>query len=433
MDETTTLSVLQQKVHAGLERQKARAMTAARALRISVAKAAEEELELALGVIGLTDATAESRQFVEDIGETDLMVLVDTPGRGGAAAVLDSMLVAAIVQQQTMGRVGEAQADAKERKGTRTDAALVASWLDRVFKKAEKMPDTDEDRQFLSGLRFGAHLAEKRLLSMALDAPEYRRFGLTLDIAAGIRQGRMELILPISDDQQTVQPSAEGNEVVPATLEASVLPLPAQLQIALCRMRFTFAEIAAMKPGDELSLPEGVVSKSEILTQGGRLVGHGTLGQIGGMRAIKIAPDASMGRTPQRRASDSPAGVPQLEMGGGMDAGAPPALGLLEPGGGSDGLPDIGGAGDAEGLPDLPGLDSPDMGGLGDLPSIEGADLPDLPSMGDDALPDLPDLPGAGDLPDLPPLDGGGLPDLPSMDGDGLPDLPDLPELPPLP
>ncbi|MFK7877009.1 MAG: FliM/FliN family flagellar motor switch protein [Paracoccaceae bacterium] len=409
MSEPNTLSVLRRKALAGQERQKARAMTAVRAIRVSLVKAAEDEIETAIGVIGMTEVKARAKDLVPEIPEESMMILLDTPGRGGAAAVVDAALASAVVQQQTMGRVSELRDGEVPRKTTRTESALVAPWLDRTFKMAETLPDSPDDTRLLKGIRYGAFMAEKRLLEMALGAPEYLHMAIVVDIAGGVRQGTIDLFLPYSD-QPIIADEIDLAEDVsgPQTLEDVVMPLEAPLQAALCRLRIPLSELSELKIGDAIPLPEGVLKQSEILTLSGRKIAAGKLGQVGGMRAIKLQPEGQSGAFPQRRDFDSPVGVPHMidavdprDTGGGFAPGGTPGFEsniLSEPGGA------------------MPPLD----GALTDLPDMPD-DLPGLPDMSDD-LPDLPDIP-SGDLPDLPDISGGG----------DLPDLPDLPGLPTLP
>lgn len=380
-------------------------MTAPRALRVSLAKAAEEELELALGVIGLTEKREPSAGIVDQIEDASLMVLLEAPGRGGAAAVLDTALVGAMVQQMTMGKVFDVPVNGTPRAPTRTDAALLQPWIDRVFKRAERMPDTPEDAWLLRGLRFGTYIAETRILALALDAPEYVHFAMTLDIAGGIRQGRIDIFLPAMEIGQSPINAADADQG-PTTLEPVVYNLKASLQAALCRLHMPLSELSALKPGDTLKLPDNVLAESEILTVSGRKIAAAELGQRDGMRAIRMLVDGPSSDHPRRRASDVDTRMePMLDAQLGSAASA-----VTEP---------------MEAELDLPALPSPEIITPEDLPDIP--DLPDLPDIsggdGLEDLPDLPDLPGVDDI--------GALPDLPDLPDVG--DLPDLPDLPPLP
>ena len=130
MNDETTPSALRRKAQVGQEQFQARAMTAARALRVTMAKVAEDQLDLAMAVIGITESRISAENALADKDETTLLLLLDTPDRGPGAALLDSSLVGGLVQQQTMGSVSETPSGAPPRKAPRTDAALIAPIID---------------------------------------------------------------------------------------------------------------------------------------------------------------------------------------------------------------------------------------------------------------------------------------------------------------
>lgn len=396
MNDDGSVSTLKKIAQAGQKRHAARAMTAARALRLTLAKLAEADLELAVGVIGLTEGRIEGAEGLPEVDDTSLLLFLEAPMRGGGAAILDAALVGALVQQQTMGTVTELPADAPARKSTRTDASLIAPFLDSLFKKLCTAPESEAERRLFEGVCFGAHMTELRLLKLAMEADEYVHFGITIDIAGGTRQGRMDFYLPqIAAEEPARQPGEDMPQVPTSTLERAVLDLPAQLQVSLFRARLTLAELADLSPGDAIPLPEGVLEKTEIMSISGKVVATGKLGQIGGLRAVKMLNRDA----PSKRVMDE---LPHKTQAGGG------AIGAL------DGL-------DAD---MARALDATDQ----DWPEIDyGEDLPDIAASGGPGdLPDLPELPA---LPDIP-GEASGLPDLPDIPGeDGLPDLPDIPEL----
>src|SRR6056297_3217483 len=107
MTETAPLSALRRKAQVGQQQYQARSMTALRALRLALAKVAEDAFDLALAVIGLTDGKAAADEVINAAAPDALLVLLDTPHGGPGAAILDAGLVEGLVQQQTMGRVFE--------------------------------------------------------------------------------------------------------------------------------------------------------------------------------------------------------------------------------------------------------------------------------------------------------------------------------------
>lgn len=401
MSDTTPTSALRRKAQVGKQQYQARSMTALRAMRLSLAKVAEDEFDLALAVIGLTQTQAVANEVIDAQGEGALLLLLDTPNGGPGAALLDAGFVDALVQQQTMGQVFEPLESDPPRSVTRTDSALIGPFLDLMFRRAGGMPDVEDDRRLLTGVRYGAYMPVPRLMTLALEAPVYHHFSITVDLATGKRQGRLDLLLPHALAAQDLghaglgeQPSSPCSK----TVSPVVMKLKAHLNVALCRKTMPLSELTELSVGDRLTLPVEALGVAEILTLDGRKVGQGKLGQVDGKRALRLTSEYQSGASPERRASDRPAGAPKIDYddedrrAGGHSRELPgplkvdPAPVLLEK------APDLA----LPDLPDLPELpDLPDIAGMGEL-SAETA------SAGDDlALPDLPDLP---DLPSLPQL-----------------------------
>lgn len=414
MSASETISALRRKAAVGRQVYQARAMTGARALRLSLPKAGDDLFDMALGVIGLTHRRLDRDAAIKVVRDDALLMLLDgADGRPGAA-IVDMSFAGALVQQQTMGRVTDLPEGAETRKPTRTEAMLFAPLVDATLSRAAPLPEIDEDAEMLGAVKFGAWIESPRLLDIALEDDQYEHFSITVDIASGTRQGRFDLILPLPQAQA---PAALPDENSEEPMARVAMGLEAVLSIALTRLDMTLADVSALKPGDTLPIPMTSFDNAEIVTITGRRIGRGKLGQVDGKRALRpdiVRPAAA---TPQRRAGDDVANMPAFDGGPQRDLiDMPP---LADDGGLPDmaGLPDIGGMPETPSLPDLPEanttLDMPDMG---DLPELSETD--ELP-----ALPDMDDLPGLSDGAD-------DLPDLPDMSD--LPDLEDLPELPDL-
>jgi flagellar motor switch/type III secretory pathway protein FliN len=254
---------------------------------------------------------------------------------------------------------------------TSTDAALCAPLLDGLLERAVALPETIEERQVLAGFRFGARAADTRLLTLALEAPEYHVFRLTLDIARGVRQGEMLLCLPVP---QTQKSGTDADETVddeppqqPKLLCDAVMQLPADLNVAIARVSMPLSRISSFAVGDTLALGHVPFDKAVVQTTDGRTISKGVLGQVDGQRAVRLMHTNVRDDTPRRRASDRGSlDLPQVTANG---------LGL-----------------------DLPDVPDPAVGDINraaafDLPTIEGmTSLPDL-----ERLPDMSDLPGLAD------------------------------------
>jgi len=401
-------------------------MSLAKALRVTLAKVADDLCNMAMAAIGIKISRVDGPSVAPLLEGPNLLLLLDGPmGRNGAA-VLDLSLVSGLVQQNTIGKVLEADGDV-ERQMTSTDAAICAPILDQLLMRAAELPDDREEGDLLRGVQFGAQVPSPRLMLMALEAPEYRVITLTIDLAGGKRQGVLTLILPELDAAARVDPAAakdpkgKSTPAVPPvqkTLARTVLSLNTDLRVRLDQLRMPWVDLNALKVGDTLPLVIQDFSKVDVVTTTGAVVARGTLGQIKGTRAVRLFARPKPLTQPRRRASDREGlNLPEVEDEGINHGPKLPQDRRRDEGPATSG-------GETAGFGAAPS----DDGGMGAMPDMaDMPDMSDLPGMDDaggmDGLGDLPDMPDMSDLP--------GLSDMPDMDD--LPDLSDLPELADLP
>jgi flagellar motor switch/type III secretory pathway protein FliN len=393
------MSALQRKAQAGRKEHQARAMTVPKALRLSIAKVADDLWEMALAVIGITLDRLPADALDGLFDENALLLLLDGPDGATGAAIVGQDLVNALIQQQTTGRVSPKASAARRMTGT--DAALCAPLLDAVFARAHSMLETGEDRHQLPVYRFGARSENPRLLKMALEEAEYSALKITIDVASGAHQASVVLLLPVREaiTLPKAKPDAPGALAAPS-MEDLALSLPCELRAILCRIRVPVSKLGSLQPGMTLALPPDAFPSIQVETIAGRAVATGELGQLEGQRALRLDHRPETAPRPQRRVSDQ-AGLdrPDVTRNGPRGADAP---GLIPP------LEDVAQTIDMVDLPSLETMDAPsEEEGVQGLPDL---DLPDL-----DGLPDLSDIPNFDDLPDL--------------DLDDLPDLGALPDL----
>ena len=360
------ISTLQRKARAGLQEHQARAMSVPKALRVAMAKVADDLFDMALSVIGATVERRSHEAAMAQIDDGALLILLDGPDRRVGAAFVSPLVVGALIQQQTTGRVRPS--DGAERAMTATDAALCVPLIDALFERAVSLLDSDRDRAILAPYCYGSRAEDKRLLAMALDLPEYDLIRLTLDIAGGTRQGQLVLCLPVTtaaERPDTAHHQGQTAERPRATLGDTVMCLHADLTVALCRVRLTVKRLGDLAVGDVLELPTDAFSATRLTTTTGRTLATGTLGQVEGLRALRLAHHPAGMGSPQRRAGDRE-GLDQPTLGPALSASD--VLDHVEIGDTATSLPD------SDPLPDLPELsDLSDLPELDDLPRLNTA------------------------------------------------------------
>lgn len=397
------MSVLQRKAQVGKREHQARSMTVPKALRVALAKIADDRFGMALAVIGYTQEKCGGDELARIFGEGNLLLMLDGPDGRSGGAVLEPSLVSALVQQQTTGRVSSAPA--LGRRMTATDAALCAPLLDAFFERANRILETAEDKAILPPYKFGARIADERLFELALDGPEYNVLRLTVDIAGGVAQATMTFALPLPTAKPAARDLPEGasNARAPRSLEQVVMGAEAELTAVLCRLHLSLSDIGALRPGEKIVIPAEAFDAVELTAIDGNNVGKGAMGQVEGKRALMV----TLGD------GDRSLHGPSAD---GFDNGADDVSDYT-----NLNLPDLDFS-NAHKIIDPSTLDT-----LPDASGGDGSSAPDRDSGPvSDALPDLPEFP---DLPDVP--DGPGLEALtdPTDANTALPDLPDLPEL----
>ncbi len=390
---------LRRKAQAGRQTHQARAMSVPKALRVAMAKSADSLFDMALSVIGATTRRCAAEGLEQEIDAGALLLLLDGPDRRVGAALLAPTVVGALIQQQTTGRVTPDTAVDQPRAMTATDAALVAPLIDALFSRAAPLLETATDRALLGEYRFGSRAEGERLLLMALEAQNYEVVRLTLDVAAGARQGMLTLILPVLDPHdlaptgtaaapgdQDRGPARSGEQPRSrAAMSTVAMQLPTDLTAALCRIRLTVGKLGRLAPGDVLDLPADAFAQTCVTTSRGRVLSAGVLGQVDGKRAVRLV---GLSGAARRGAAQGAGGMDLPDLG----QGAAPATATATVAGRR--LPQSSGlaAGPAEDLETA--LD------LSGIPDLDLPDLPELPAT-DDIMPDMSDLPELDDLPSL--------------------------------
>lgn len=406
MSNSNSNAVLRRKATVGREAYQARAMSPAKALRLALSKAADELFDLPLVVTGVQQARIGLDPLLGELSDETLLIMLDGPDSSLGVLTVDIQLLAGLIEMQTTARVIPMVADA--RPPTRTDAAMVAPLVDAFMARLEDNLADEPDGYWVKGFRFGVRVEDVRMLGLALEAPDYNIFRLSVDLFGGAKMGEIALALPERPAPRYGSEDQPDAAMMGVTLTNTLMNVPTDIRAVLRRITMPLSSIGQLKVGDVLTLPREALSSTSLEATPKKMLAEVSLGQLNGFRAVRL--NRAVGAAPlaKSRAADDDF-TSDLE--NNTLAGLPD-------------LPDLGG------LPDLPDL--PDLPSLPDLPDIDGGDL-----VG--ALPDLPDLPELSDLPSLPDL-----PDLPDLDAgtesgdiitvDDLPDIGAMPmiDLPPL-
>ena len=399
MDGQEHNSVLRRKATAAKEVWQARAMSPAKALRLSIARAAEDLWELAVAASGIELSEDRLEALIDAMPDEGMILLLDGPDGVIGAAHLPFPIVAGLIEAQTIGQLAKTTPDA--RAVTRTDAAMVAPLIDGMMERFDALLDEGGIAPWARGYRFGTMMDSARMLSLALKAAEFHVIRFTLDLAA-MREGEAMLMLPKVEHPTGGGIEAAGGGSAAASLEGQVLQAPTELRAVLHRLSMPLSAISSLAVGEVLSIPKEALAKTEIEVGTETVIGTTKLGQMNGMRALRM----QLPGQPDAAPAAEPAAPPALDFAAPEPAVPEPAVAepamaempALEP---APMAMDLSGMDEESDFPDLPAMEPMPAGEtdlLGDLP-----DLGDLPGMGSDTgdVGELPDL-GAMPMADLP-------------------------------
>lgn len=385
--------VLRRKASVAKETYQARAMSPEKALRLALAKSADEMFDMSLVVLSCRYDFMTAEEMTAELSDDALLVLLDGAGRVSGTMMLDLMATSALVEQSTMGRVSPLEPE--PRATTATDAALIGPLIDDVFLRIAMMLEGERNVGWMSGYTFGVRIENVRLLSLALEAPDFHVFRVHVEFGSS-RQGQMLLALP---DRTALLPEAEadGDGTPGATVGEAVMSAPATIEAVLRRITLPFSRVSALKVGDVLTIPREALGQTRLETrgEGGRRIclGKVRLGQMNGFRAVRLTmEELAEARDGVVRQAAAVAARPELSLSGAGFAAedeeemAMPAMDF----GAMEDLPDLSDLPEIDSLPDLEGeAEFPAMGDLpdlSDLPELEGGDFPAM------SMADLPDL-----------------------------------------
>lgn len=344
-------------------------MSPARALRLAMARVAERRLGLDLVVTDVAQEGLDQEALVDGLDDDALLVLIEGPEGAAGVLTLDRSALAALIEQQTTGRVTDRAAE--ERAFTATDAALAQPLIDGLFERAATDLSGSAEAAWVKGMRFGAWLPDLRTLTRALQAPDYRQFRFSLELGGGARTGTLTLALPQPEDP----PAPVRRDAEPPRLAEAALRATAELRVVLHRLQIPIARVGRLAPGERFAIPGGALESAELEAPDGRVLCKVRLGRVEGMRAVRL-PGRPKGLPGAQDAPDTPEETPRDESG-----------------------------------PDRPQDPSPPEVAL---PPIEEADPPAR------TQPSAPES-DPFDLPDLPPLDFEPVQASAFTDGDGAP------------
>jgi len=298
-------TLLERKIAAARPRGDPLAMTPERAVAAALARAADKMVEMPLAVLRTAVVLQTAAEIVETLPDQSLLAMLDGPKEALGLAVLGSGTVAALIEMMTLGRLSPGAPPA--RRPTRTDAAMVAGFLDAALAELESLLAEEVDVTWAGGFRYASHLADARPLGLMLDERSYRVFSLTLGFGtpAGAdgppRRGEVTLVFPAKGRGAAPVPGAKAADAQArvaleqsrdaswdAALERAIMDTQTELRAVLGRIVLPLSDVLKLEAGISLPVPMAALQMVRVEAGGDVLLCLAHLGQGGGRRALRL-------------------------------------------------------------------------------------------------------------------------------------------------
>ena len=279
------VSVLKRLARAPLDAALAAPVSPSKALRLAIIRAADIQVGLIVAVLGITEEVLPLEDLLRLIEDEHLLLALNGDQGLCGLAGIDLQTRAAVIEMQTTGTLRGTPAE--PRPVTATDAAMLAPFVAGFLAEAVLSTVGTPLAGWTAHYAVGGRVINTRAAGMTMIDTTYRLVRLTLDLGAGERQGMIQIALPLSPEMK-VEQAPDTAAAWSADIAKAVGNAPADLHAVLHRMRLSLRQVDGFHVGQLIALPGITVGSVKLETADGRVLARARLGQMTGLRAVRI-------------------------------------------------------------------------------------------------------------------------------------------------
>lgn len=271
---------------------------AEKAWPLALARAARDGMGLVLQVARQVIERRSLAELLELAPERALIAVLEGPGDSLGVVCISPPLLAGLIEAQTTGKVSANPAPA--RKPTRTDAAMVAGFLDQALAGMEAALAEEADLVWAGGYRYASFLDDPRPLGLMLEDVSYRVFEAEVALGGGVKSGGLMLAVPAQGRGRKPMPAAAPTAdptaqamVFSAAFGEQVMASNCTLQAVMARLTVPLSAVMGLELGMVVPLGSAALDRIDLEGMDGRKLGCGKLGQNRGMRAVRLSGEAA--------------------------------------------------------------------------------------------------------------------------------------------
>lgn len=282
---------------------------------MSVARAADKAFGLALRVNGIRQSRLDLAELVDQLrGDWALYPLLHLDGSVGLMAI-DTACTVAFVEQQTLGQVHLNAPDLRTL--TRTDKALAMGFVEKFLSLFDRALEGAPTAHWTRGYRAEGAAETHHLMALQLDASDYRGFEIMSDIISVSRAVSVRLYLPIKEqgvdstvNSKSAKPSKDAaSPKNGAKMRLAVMAAKVELDAVMCKISLSLSELQALKVDQLLALPRNASQHAQLRDRTGKTSISVDLGQLHGMRAVRMKGPILQSEKEQPKSGDSADGA----------------------------------------------------------------------------------------------------------------------------
>ena len=281
--------------HAALLRRKARGadsdavvdpITASRAVRMVLTKAAHDAIGLTLTVQSVAQETAALDDAVAGLEEGMLLARLDRNGEAVGCIALDQGLCAAVLEIQTFGALLDRTPEARPLTGT--DLALCEPLLARFLSHFPEAVNTTPLEAWADNVTQGARFADGRAVGLKLPDRDYRILRMSIDFGVADRVGQLAMLLPLIErPAPSAMPAPQAADWGTAFQDA-VADAHVTLEAVLPPVPMSLGASQRLAAGQVVPLVGCTVETVRLRAASGAVVATAKLGRAAGLRAVRL-------------------------------------------------------------------------------------------------------------------------------------------------
>jgi flagellar motor switch protein FliM len=257
---------------------------------MALRRAAQDMISLRVDITQRSLRQMSLTEFLDMPGARSLIGILDGPAEATGVIILSPEVLSGLIEVQTIGTVSNHPPMA--RKPTRTDAAMVAGFLDSALAELDMALLGQAEAVWAAGFRYASFLDDARPLALILEDTAWQVAEVEISLAGGAKVGRIILALPAKGrgNKGADEIAAQANKATQfnADLREQIGHATASLDAILVRLQVDLSELLKLGAEDVLPLFATRLDTVQLETMDGRRVATARLGQAQGMRALCI-------------------------------------------------------------------------------------------------------------------------------------------------